>query len=175
MWDAGLLHRVSAIWREKIHEGSVSVRDGLREEAFSLAWGTGWGFWSGGLAQLKGWWGSFTLKSGVAFQAEGKPAGGGNGSHCDRLCYWGVKCKARVMGDGVESKTDVSGDSGAFVWAALCDFLSLMLCPLIGDTWVLYLCMSFILLRMTDSKTDNFSKSIIEMLFKLVDNKKFSC
>ena len=35
--------------------------------------------------------------------------------------------------------------------------------------------MSFILLTMTDSKTDNFSKSIIEMLFKLVDNKKFSC
>ena len=35
--------------------------------------------------------------------------------------------------------------------------------------------MSFILLIMTDSKTDNFSRSIIEMLFKLVDNKKFSC
>ena len=54
-------------------------------------------------------------QSGVAFQAEGKPAGGGNGNRCDRLCYWRVKCEARVMGDEVESKTPVSGDSGAFV------------------------------------------------------------
>ena len=29
--------------------------------------------------------------------------------------------------------------------------------------------MSFILLRITDSKTDNFSKSIIEMLFKSIE------
>ena len=48
----------------------------------------------------------------------------------------------------------------------MCDFFSLMLCPLIGDTLVLHFCMSFILLSITDSKTDNFSKSIIEMLFK---------
>ena len=59
----GLLHRVSAIWREKIHEGSGSVRDGLQGEAFSLARGTGRGFWTGGLAQLKGRWGSFTLRA----------------------------------------------------------------------------------------------------------------